>query len=147
MEAHRSTSGQASVETALMFIFVIIGLLVLMLDGGPLIFDWMLAKELSARGARAAAIYYPDTNPDGTGRTCYGDVEDALGAQTMPLATWTFSTSENCDEKPNTVLATGEDVTVTIIVDYRIPFAINIGGPLGEPAHIVFSVSTTDQAR
>ncbi len=143
MGAHSSTSGQASVETALMFIFVIIGLLVLMLDGGPLIFDWMMAKELSARGARAAAIYYPDTG----GRTCLSDVEAALGEQTMPLATWTYSASVNCDDDPNTVLATGEDVTVTITVDYRIPFAINVGGPLGDPAHLVFSVSTTDQAR
>lgn len=147
MQAHRSTSGQASVETALMFIFVIVGLLVLMLDGGPLIFDWMMAKELSARGARAAAIYYPDNTPDGTGRTCYGDVEAALGAQTMPFAEWTFETSPNCDNDTNTVLAQGADVTVTIIVDYQIPFAINLGGPPGQPPTLQFSVSTTDQAR
>jgi Flp pilus assembly protein TadG len=144
MEAHRSTGGQAAVETALMFIFVIIGLLVLILDGGPLILDWMMAKELSARGARAAAIY----TPDDTGRTCLSDVENALGAQTMPFAEWSFIASENCDDSDTTVLAPGTDVTVTIVVDYRIPFAVNLGTrPPGEPARVNFGVSTTDQAR
>jgi hypothetical protein len=107
-----------------------------------------MAKELSARGARAAAIFYPDNEPDGTGSTCYSDVESALGGQTMPFAVWDFTVSENCDDNANTLLAPGEPVTVTIDVTYTIPFAVDFGLlPTGEDSQIQFSVSTTDQAR
>lgn len=144
MQANDAARGQASVETALVLIFVIIGLMVLLLDGGPLILDWMMAKELSARGARAAAIYVPDDSD----RNCLGDVEEALGAQTMPFAVWNFTTSDNCDDSPETVFAPGEAVTVTINVIYTIPFAVDFGLlPTGEDPQIRFSVSTTDQAR
>jgi Flp pilus assembly protein TadG len=148
MKINNDTRGQAAVETALMIIFVIIGLMILLLDGGPLILDWMMAKELSARGARAAAIYLPGTDADGMPRTCISDVEAALGEQTMPFAVWNFTTSDNCDDFPGTVFAPGEDITVTIHVVYTIPFAVDFGLlPTGEEPQIRFNVSTTDQAR
>jgi Flp pilus assembly protein TadG len=92
-----------------------------------------MAKQMSARGARAASVFLADGS-----RTCLGDVADAIGDPGLASASWTHSVSANCDGNPFATFSPGEPVTVTIDVDYT-PFWGQGSWPL--------SLSTTDQAR
>ncbi|MCK5643876.1 MAG: pilus assembly protein [Gammaproteobacteria bacterium] len=93
----------------------------------------LMAKQMSARGARAASVFLADGS-----RTCLGDVANAIGDPGLPSASWTHSVTANCDGNPFATFVSGEPVTVTIDVSFT-PFWGQGSWPL--------SLSTTDQAR
>lgn len=124
--------GQGLVEFALVIV-VLIGLTLGVIDFAPLFGDFYMAKQMSARGARAASIYLPD----GT-RDCLSDAINAIGNPPLISADWNYAISANCDGNPLSTHAPGENVTVTISVDYTTPFS---------KKSLPFSVATTDQAR
>ena len=95
--------------------------------------DVLMAKQMSARGARAASVFLADGS-----RTCLGDVTDAIGDPGLASASWTHTVTTNCDGNPLATFYPGEPVTVTIDVDFT-PFWGQGSWPL--------SLSTTDQAR
>ena len=113
---------------------VIIVFFAVMVDAGPLIADWLIAKQMSARGARAASVYMAD----GT-RDCYQDVIDAVGTPGLLSATWTVEIDPDCTTSPTTTFATGLPLYVTVHVTYRTLFWGDNVWP--------FEVSTIDQAR
>ena len=111
------------------FMVIIMGLI----DFGPVLFDLSAAKQMSARGARAASIYYPDGN-----RTCRTDVANAIGSPGLLMATWVSSVSANCTNSVFDTIAPGETVQVTVDLEYVPMF-------WGETWK--FSLSTIDQGR
>ena len=127
------SKGQGLVEFALLlslFGIVLLG----MIDPAFALFDIAVAKTMSGRGARAAAIYMPD----GT-RTCYGDVQNALGTPGLIMADWTETVTYNCNSNPLDTHAPGEDVMVEVEVTYRPMF--------WNKNNWVFNVQTWEQAR
>jgi Flp pilus assembly protein TadG len=60
------------------FMVIVTGLI----DLGPVLFDLYTAKQMSARGARAASIYIPDGS-----RQCRTDVENAVGDPGLLMST------------------------------------------------------------
>ena len=85
-----------------------------MVDITPLIFNAFTAKQMSARGARAASIYLPDG-----ARTCVGDVVNAVGTPALIGATWSLEeVSPNCTTNPLSTIPTGQMVSVKVRVDY-----------------------------
>lgn len=99
--------GQALTETALVLsVFLLI--ILATVDIWPAIADLLIAKNLSARGARAAAVSLP---PD----DCPTLVANAIGTPDLFFAdlTWTVPCASG------QVFAQGEAVTVTILLDYH----------------------------
>ena len=130
----RARRGQALVEFGLVFP-VLIAIIAIIIDAGPLITDYLIAKQASARGARAASVYLAD----GT-RNCYQDVLDAVGTPPfLSVPSWSLSIDPDCTSSPTTTFVTGLALDVTVSVDYQTLFwGDNI---------IPFSVTTFDQAR
>lgn len=143
LTSSRSRRGQGLTELMLalpILIIVIAG----MIDVAPLIFNFFVGKQMSARGARAAAVYYPDGS-----RTCYGDVLNAIGPAGGIAADFTVAgVSGVCNGDPNWAISTGTPITVDIQVDYYPLFFGGFGFPAKETASVwSFVTSTTDQAR
>lgn len=136
----RHMKGQSLVEFALVVIFFI-GLAILFVDIAPLAFNTYIAKQMSARGARAGSVYLADGV-----RTCYADVLEAIGEPWLPSASWNLALVGSCDADPSTTMATGTPIKVTIEVDYSPPFIKTMFNPLEENV-FSFEVSTIDQAR
>jgi len=127
-------SGQAMTEFA--FVIVLYMIIILgMVDVGPLLFNVYTAKQMAHRGARAASIYLADGS-----RTCYNDALAAIGDPWLLNAAWSPSVSWNCTSSPFDTLAPGEEVTVSILVDYT-PLFLQSAGPL------YFTAYAVDQAR
>ncbi len=142
MKNKRGWRGQGLVEFA-MIIMLLIGTVAAVVDVFPLVGDWFVAKEMSARGARAASIYLPD----GT-RTCFNDVTNAIGNPSLPFADWTVSISGNCTDNPFATIPPRALVSVTVDVDYHPPFWGGFGYPPKQTASVwSFSQETIDQAR
>jgi len=138
----RGRRGQGLVEFALI-IMLLIGTIAMVIDVFPMVGDWFVAKEMSARGTRAASIYLPDGS-----RTCLGDVLNAIGNPSLPFADWTVTVSENCTSNPFATIPPRTLVSVTINVDYHPPFWGGFGYPPKETASVwPFSQETIDQAR
>ncbi len=108
-----------------------------LIDLGPVLFNLSTANALSAKGARAAAIYLPNGIS-----TCETDVLNSIGNVGLLMADWNVSTSSNCGLDPSDAIVPGEPVTVSIEVNYHPMFW---GQWLGDPWTLV--VSTTDQGR
>jgi len=134
--------GQGMVEFALTLVILII-IVAGMIDVAPMIFNVYAAKQMSARGARAAAIYAPDGV-----RSCRNDAIAAIGNPGLMSANWTAEVSPNCDYNPLSTLARGESVWVTVNVDYKPMFWGGFGYPPKDTASVwPFSMGTVDQAR
>ncbi len=132
IERTKKQAGQGMVEFALVivgFMMIVMGLI----DLGPVLFDLSTAKQMSARGARAASIYIPDGN-----RQCRTDVENAVGNPGLLMSTWSLSVSGNCNNDPYTAIAPGEAVLVTVDLTYV---------PMFWDATWEFHLSTVDQGR
>jgi Flp pilus assembly protein TadG len=128
----RKQRGQGMVEFAMVivvFMVIVTGLI----DLGPVLFDLYTAKQMSARGARAASIYIPDGS-----RQCRTDVENAVGDPGLLMSTWSLSVSNNCSYDPYTAIAPGEAVLVTVDLTYV---------PMFWDATWDFQLSTVDQGR
>jgi Flp pilus assembly protein TadG len=136
--------GQALVEFSLVIVFFIV-LLIVISDVAPLISNFDVAKQVSASGARAGSIYYPD----GSFRTCYQDVVNAVGEPVLIKADWTLEVSGNCSNIPTDTMESGEQVTVSIVVNYTPPFIGGFGWPPKASADAVwtFTVTTVETAR
>ncbi len=136
-------AGQSLVEFALVLV-LIIGVIAGMVDVAPLVFNAFAAKQMSARGARAASVYLPDGE-----RTCIRDVLDAVGTPSLIKATWFLEeVSPNCTADPLATIPTGQEVTVRVKVDYEPLFWGGFGFPVQDPARVwTFVMGTTDQAR
>ncbi len=129
----KSVRGQGMVEFAfviVVFMAVVMGLV----DIGPVLFDLSAAKQMSARGARAAAIYSPDGS-----RTCRTDVINSIGNPQLLMSSWSLSMSANCTNNPLSTRAPSETVRVTVGLVYDPMF-----WP-GDPW--TFQLGTTDQGR
>jgi len=115
-----------------------------MVDIAPLIFNAFTAKQMSARGARAASIYLPDG-----ARTCFGDVVNAVGTPALIGATWSLEeVSPNCTTNPLSTIPTGQMVSVKVRVDYVPLFWGGVGFPVQDSARVwTFAMQTVDQAR
>ena len=113
-------------------------------DIAPLIFNAFTAKQMSARGARAASIYLPDG-----ARTCVGDVVNAVGTPALIGATWSLEeVSPNCTTNPLSAIPTGQMVSVKVRVDYVPLFWGGLGIPVQDSARVwTFAMQTVDQAR
>ncbi len=122
--------GQALVEAALILpVFLL--LVLATMDLWPALADLIVAKNLSARGARAAAVSLP---PD----DCPTLVDNAIGTnQALLLADLSYDSP--C--YPGQYFAQGEPVTVTIDLTYHPVFSLVWGDPVS------LSVSTTDFGR
>jgi Flp pilus assembly protein TadG len=137
-----SERGQGMVEFVLPMIVMIV-IVLGMIDLGPFLFDWMGAKLLSAKGARAAAIY----KPDGT-RTCRGDVLNAIGTTELFSATYTVAIPDICDWSPQTTIPVRTPLEVTINLMYTPLFWGGFGWPPKDTTTPwPMSVSTEDQYR
>ncbi len=108
-----------------------------LIDLGPVLFNLSTANALSAKGARAAAIYLPNGVS-----SCAVDVLNSVGVPDLLMADWALGTSANCTFNTSDVIVPGEPVTVYIEVNYHPMFW---GQWLGDPWTLV--VSTTDQGR
>lgn len=129
----QSQNGQGLVEFALTLVILII-VVAGMIDVAPLIFNLHAAKQMSARGARAASIYAPDGI-----RTCYDDAVSAIGNPWLLSAAWEATVSGNCDRNPLSTIPSGQNVRVDVRVDYT---------PLFWRTGLwTFTTSTVDQAR
>lgn len=139
----RFRRGQGMTELAL-GIPILIVIIAGMIDLSPLIFNFFVGKQMSARGARAAAVYYPDGS-----RTCYGDVLNAVGPAGGMAADFTVSgVSGVCNGDPNWAISTGTPITVEVTVDYYPLFFGGFGFPPKDTVSVwSFVTSTTDQAR
>lgn len=138
----RLYGGQAMVEFALVLVFFIM-LLLAMVDVAPLVGDLYIAKQMSARGARAASVYYPDGS-----NTCYWDVIQAIGNVPLASATYDIEILGDCNDDPYNLHPGGEPVTVRINVTYTPMFMGGIGWPARtEMRTWPFSVETTDITR
>lgn len=138
----KSQKGQGMVEFALSLVVLIV-IVAGMIDVAPIIFNLYAAKEMSARGARAGAIYAPDGF-----RTCHNDAMNAIGNPWLMSATWRASVSPNCDANPLSTIPSGQNVIVQITVDYHPLFWGGFGFPARETASTwSFTVTTVDQAR
>lgn len=118
--------GQAMTEAALvlsLFLVVILGTV----DIWPALADLIIAKNLSARGARAAAIALP---PD----DCPTLVANAIGTPDLLFADWNFTNPCYSGQ----YFSQGEPVTVTVTLEYHPGFW---GGTWTLP------ISTTDFGR
>jgi hypothetical protein len=134
--------GQSMVEMAFVIIIFII-VMVGFIDVAPLAGNFYIAKQMSARGARAASVYLKDGV-----RTCRQDVLNAIGDPWLLNASWEVEIDEWCDNDPNTKLTTGTPINVKISVDYKPLFLGGFGWPAKDTASSwPFSISTTDQAR
>lgn len=127
--------GQGMVEFALSLV-ILIGIVAGMIDIAPAIFNVYTAKQMSARGARAAAIYTPDGF-----RNCRNDAINAIGNPWLMSATWEVTISPNCDANPFSTIPTGQDVRVDVRVDYTRLFWRGGAGVW------TFYLPTVDQAR
>ena len=106
--------GQGLVEFALVIPLVLLMILA-MVDIGPFVFDYFVAKDISAKAARAASIYRPDGY-----RTCLSDAVNAAGTQPMLMrATWALSMSAECDANPLSTVPRRTPVTATVNVVYH----------------------------
>lgn len=126
MKYRNRQRGQALVESALvlsLFLVLILGTI----DIWPALADLVVAKNLSARGARAAAISLP---PD----DCPTLVTNAIGTPELLFADMSFSMPCYSGQ----TFASGEPITVTVTLDYHPSFW---GGTW------TLSVSTTDFGR
>ncbi len=143
MNGQRYRRGQGLTELAL-GIPILIVIIAGMIDLSPLIFNWFVGKQMSARGAHAAAVYYPD----GT-RTCYGDVVNAIGPAGGISADFTVeSVSGVCNGDPNWAISTLTPIKVEIRVDYYPLFFGGFGFPPKDTVSVwSFVTATTDQAR
>jgi len=130
----RRQGGQALVEFALVIVLYMI-IILGMVDVAPLLFNVYTAKQMAHRGARAASIYLADGS-----RSCYNDAIAAIGNPWLLNASWSPSVSWNCTSSPFDTLAPGEEVTVSILVDYT-PLFLQSAGPL------YFTAYAIDQAR
>lgn len=105
--------GQGLVEFALVLPLIMLVVLA-MVDVGPFVFNYFLAKDMSARAARAASIYSPDGY-----RTCLGDATEAAGTQPMLMrASWTLTVSSECDGNPLSTIAVRTPVTASVHISY-----------------------------
>lgn len=106
-------AAQGLVEFALVVV-LLMAVIAGMVDIAPLIFNAFTAKQMSARGARAASIYLPDG-----ARICVGDVVNAVGTPALIGATWSLEeVSPNCTTNPLSTIPTGQMVSVKVRVDY-----------------------------
>lgn len=139
----RGAAAQGLVEFALVLV-LIIAVVAGMVDIAPLVFNAFAAKQMSARGARAASVYLPDGE-----RTCVGDVMSAIGSPSLIKAKWSVEEiSLNCTTNPLSTIPTGQEVTVSVKVDYEPLFWGGFGFPVQNPARIwAFVMQTADQAR
>lgn len=136
------TKGQSLVEFALLIPAVFFAAMVFV-DGGPLGFNIYMAKQMSARGARAASIYKADGS-----RTCVGDVIDAIGDPGLIKASWAMTITGPCDGDPSTTIPPRTPIIVTIEVEHTPLFLGGLGWPPKETVSVWnFEISTTDQAR
>lgn len=134
--------GQGMVEFALILIVLII-IVAGMIDVAPLMANWFVAKSLSAKGARAAAVYYPDGS-----RTCYNDVMNSLGSPIFIHASWSVEIDPDCTNSPASVNPSGLPMYVTVSVNYEPLFWGGFGYPPVDTASSwPFQVSTVDQVR
>lgn len=136
-------TAQGLVEFALVLVLIIV-VVAGMVDIAPLIFNAFAAKQMSARGARAASVYLPDGE-----RTCVGDVADAIGTPSLIKATWSLEEiSSNCTTNPLSTIPTGQEVKVAVKVEYEPLFWGGLGFPVRDPARVwTFVMQTADQAR
>ncbi len=122
--------GQALTEAALIlpvFLFLVLATM----DVWPALANMIVAKNLSARGARAAAVSLP---PD----DCPTLVDNAIGTN-QALLFADLSYDNPCYS--GQYFAQGEPVTVTVTLDYHPVMGIIWGDP------VVLSLSTTDFGR
>lgn len=139
---NRSERGQGLVELSLVIIIFMI-LMAGFADVAPLAADLYFAKQMSARGARAASIYLADGS-----RTCYADVMNAIGDPGLYSAEWTATINGPCTNDPSGTISIGTPIIVTIDVVYTPMFLGGFGWPPKETASSwALSISTTDQAR
>lgn len=82
-------------------------------DIWPALADLIIAKNLSARGARAAAVVMPNED-------CPLLVESAIGTPKLFMADFTYEISPNCVLLPT--IAQGEEVWVNIDLEYHPSF-------------------------
>lgn len=122
-----SKQGQALVEFSLVVV-VLIFIVIAMIDIGPALADILVAKQLSAVGARAAAISLAN---------CPLDVSNSLGSPAFFFSTWTLDIPVNCTNPAS--LDPGEPVTVTIQLNYQPIF--------WQTEPWLFNLSTTDGGR
>lgn len=108
----KKEGGQALTELALV-LPVLLLVLVLSIDVLMLGANALIAKSLTARGARAAAL---STVPDGV-TSCQVRVADTIGSPQFFLANWSYSTV-NCSADPTVGIAQGSEVEVTIDLTY-----------------------------
>ena len=136
-------AAQGLVEFALVLV-LLMAVIAGMVDIAPLIFNAFTAKQMSARGTRAASIYLPDG-----ARTCVGDVVNAVGTLTLIGATWSLEeVSPNCTTNPLSTIPTGQMVSVKVRVDYVPLFWGGLGYPVQDPVRVwTFAMQTVDQAR
>lgn len=132
IERTKKQAGQGMVEFAFVIV-IFMGLVAGLIDIGPVLFDLSTAKQMSARGARAASIYIPDGS-----RQCRTDVENAIGDPGLLMSTWSLSVSGNCNYDPYSAIAPTEPVLVTVHLEYVPMF----WGGIWE-----FDLSTVDQGR
>jgi hypothetical protein len=136
-------AAQGLVEFALVLV-LIMAVIAGMVDIAPMIFNAFTAKQMSARGARAASVYLPDGE-----RTCVGDVVSAVGTPSLIRATWDLEdVSPNCTTNPLSTIPTGQIVSVNVKVDYEPLFWGGFGYPVQDPVRVwTFAMQTVDQAR
>ena len=133
--------GQALVEFTMvivMFMIILLGIVVVT----PLIANVYIAKQVSAKGARAGSIYYADGV-----RTCLQDVLDAVGDPPFIRAEWTVEVSPNCDNVPTSTIASNEPIIVIIHVEYSPLFVGGFGWPPKETADTVWPLTVTTVER
>ena len=129
-----SQRGQSLVEFSLVISLILLVILA-MVDIGPFVFDYFMAKDISAKAARAASIYKPDGY-----RTCLMDTSRAAGNQPMLMqATWVLTMSNECDNNSLSTIPKRTEITATVSISYRPSF-------WGQGPWEV-NASTIDQAR
>ena len=105
--------GQGLIEFALVISLILLVILA-MVDIGPFVFDYFMAKDISAKAARAASIYTPDGY-----RTCLMDASRAAGSQPMLMrATWILTVSDECDNNPLSTIPKRTPITATVSITY-----------------------------
>ena len=139
----KKRKGQGLVEFALIipiFMVVIMGVF----DLFPLLGNLYAAKQMSARGARAASVWKYDDS-----QTCINDVNEAVGDPWLWSAEWQLEMIGDCDDTGSLRAAlTGDPMTVKIEVTYTPLILGGFGWPPKDTASSwTFTVQTTDQAR
>lgn len=121
--------GQALVEMALALpVFLI--LILATMDVWPAIANSIIAKSLSARGARAAAVSLP---PD----DCPLKVASAIGTPELLFSDLTYTAPCVTGQ----TFAQGEAVSVTVVVEYHPVMELIWGDP------VILTLETTDYGR